>query len=114
MKYNIFIDHKPWGTNVHIVAKDGLSFCGIELLNDESDTAYIYCIFVHDSAINKGRGTEILKELEEYIKGQTKCSLITLNAEQGKNSEWYARHGYTLVEFDIDTLTNLFTKHVVR
>ena len=114
MKYNTFIDNKPWGTNVHLVAKDGLSFGGIELLNDEPDNAYIYGIFVHESIRHQGRGTELLKALEEYVKGSTKCSLITLNAEQGDNSEWYTRHGYTLVEFDVDTMMNLFTKAITR
>lgn len=101
MKYNIFYDKQDWGTNIHFVAEDGLSFGAIELLNEEPKTAYIYGIQVHDTIQRRGRGSNLIKIIEKYIKYYTNRKKIVLNCNYDI-IEFYIKLGYLYLKDDND------------
>lgn len=97
---------------MHIVAKDGLSFGGIELLSDEPDTAYIYGVFVHESARRQGRANEILQVAEDYLTKHTNTKYVLLDAHKGWLSDWYQSKGYHLYKYNREDDLNMFSKDI--
>lgn len=97
MKY---IEHKlgwVWGTEISLVAEDGLSFVSISFENENPGVGYISGLCVHETARRKGRASEMLS-LCEYICDRERAFRIDLySVPEDFVLKFYEKRGFTRV-----------------
>lgn len=81
-------------SDIHLMRKDGLTFCHIYWYNDDNTTIYLESLSVDESIREQGIGTELINMCEEIgITLKAKFNILAVEICSWMY-DWYVKLGY--------------------